>query len=132
MIAIEEYETEDGESPFGKWFDDLDAQAAAYVTTALTRLADGNTSQVKPIGEGASEVTIDRGPGSRVDCAWDGKTVVVLLGGGTKQRQQQDIDRALERWRDYKARKKQAATAAPKGAVLKLKKKAGKAAKKKK
>ena len=131
MIAIEEYETEDGKSPFGEWFDGLDAQSAAIVTTALTRLADGNTSQVKPIGEGASEVTIDRGPGYRVYCAWDGKTLVVLLGGGTKQRQQRDIDRALERWRDYKARKKQAAKDAPKGAVPKQKK-AGKAAKKKK
>lgn len=72
---------------------------------SLGRLADGNTSHVKPIGEGASELTIDRGPGYRVYCGWDGKVLVILLGGGTKHRQQDDIKRALARWADYKARK---------------------------
>ena len=109
MIAIEEYETEDGVSPFGQLFAGLDAQAAAIVTVSLGRLADGNTSHVKPIGEGASELTIDRGPGYRVYCGWDGKVLVILLGGGTKHRQQDDIERALARWADYKARKTAAA-----------------------
>ena len=105
MISIQEYIPEQGESPFRRWFDDLDAQAAAIVTVAIGRLGDGNTSNVKPIGEGAAELRIDRGPGYRVYFGWDGKVLVILLGGGTKRRQQNDIEAALQRWRDYKRRK---------------------------
>lgn len=96
MIRIEEY-VSDGSSPFRRWFDDLDAQAAAIVTVAIERLADGNTSDVKPIGEGAAELKINRGPGYRVYFGWDGNVLIILLGGGTKRRQQDDIDAALRR-----------------------------------
>ncbi len=106
MIRIEEYAAE-GRSPFRQWFDKLDPQAAASVTVAIERLSDGNTSNVKPIGEGAAELRINRGPGYRVYFGWDGKVLVVLLGGGTKRRQQSDIEAALRRWRDYKKRKAQ-------------------------
>ena len=105
MIRIEEY-VSDGSSPFRKWFDGLDAQAAAGVAVAIERLADGNTSNVKPIGEGAAELKINRGPGYRVYFGWDGRVLVILLGGGTKRRQQNDIDAALRRWRDYRKRKR--------------------------
>lgn len=105
MIQIEEYVFE-GTSPFRKWFDDLDTQAAAAVTVAIDRLADGNTSNVKSIGEGAAELKINRGPGHRIYFGWDGNTLVILLGGGTKRRQQNDIEAALRRWRDYKKRKR--------------------------
>jgi putative addiction module killer protein len=105
MISAREYISEQGKSPFRRWFDDLDAQAAAIVTVAIGRLGDGNTSNVKPIGEGAAELRIDRGPGYRIYFGWDGKVLVILLGGGTKRRQQNDIEAALRRWRDYKRRK---------------------------
>src|ERR1700730_5647839 len=77
----------------------------AIVTVAIGRLADGNTSRVRALGEGAAEIRIDRGPGYRVYFGWDGKTLVVLLGGGTKRRQQRDIAEALALWRTYKASK---------------------------
>jgi putative addiction module killer protein len=105
MIRIEEY-VSDGSNPFRRWFDDLDAQVAAIVTVAIERLADGNTLNVKPIGEGAAELKINRGPGYRVYFGWDGKVLIILLGGGTKRRQQDDIDAAIRRWRDYKKRKR--------------------------
>jgi putative addiction module killer protein len=105
MIRIEEYISE-GTSPFRRWFDDLDAQAAAAVTVAIERLAEGNTSNVKSIGEGAAELKINRGPRYRIYFGWDGRTLVILLGGGTKRRQQNDIEAALRRWRDYKKRKR--------------------------
>jgi putative addiction module killer protein len=105
MILIEEYISEERESPFRRWFNGLDAQAAAIATVAIGRLGDGNTSNVKPIGEGAAELRIDKGPGYRIYFGWDGKVLVILLGGGTKRRQQNDIEAALRRWRDYKRRK---------------------------
>lgn len=104
-IEIAEYRIGD-RSPFRDWHDGLDAQAAAAVSVAIGRLADGNTSNVKPIGEGAAELKINRGPGYRVYFGWDGSLLVILLGGGTKQKQQTDISVALRRWRDYKARKR--------------------------
>ena len=106
IVQIEEFLTEAGLSPFGRWFDKLNAQAAAVVTVALTRLADGNKSTLKTIGEGASELRIDRGPGYRVYLAWDGEKLVILLGGGTKRRQSADIETALKHWRSYKSRKR--------------------------
>jgi putative addiction module killer protein len=105
MIRIEEYVDEDGISPFRRWFDDLDRQAAAFVTIAVDRLSEGNTSNVKSVGGGVSELRIDRGPGYRVYFGWDGKVVVILLGGGTKKRQQADIEMAAKRWRSFKSRK---------------------------
>jgi putative addiction module killer protein len=105
MIEIVEYLTEQGTSPYREWFDTLDAQAANIATIAIARLADGNTSRTKAIGEGAAEIRIDRGPGYRVYFGWDRQTLVVLLGGGTKRRQQRDIANALALWRNYKARK---------------------------
>ncbi|WP_028137467.1 type II toxin-antitoxin system RelE/ParE family toxin [Bradyrhizobium japonicum] len=104
-LEIAEYRIGD-RSPFRDWHDGLDAQAAAAVSVAIGRLADGNTSNVKPIGEGAAELKINRGPGYRVYFGWDGSVLVILLGGGTKHRQQTDISVALRRWRDYKARKR--------------------------
>lgn len=105
MIEVVEYLDSRGRSPYREWFLSLDAQTAAIVTVAVERLADGNTSRVKPIGEGAVEIRIDRGPGYRIYFGWDGKTLVVLLGGGTKRRQQRDIAEALTLWRLYKVRK---------------------------
>ena len=105
MFAVVECLDTRGRSPFENWFSSLDPQAAVVVTVAIERLADGNTSRVKAIGEGAAEIRIDRGPGYRVYFGQDGKTLVVLLGGGTKRRQQRDIAEALTLWRLYKARK---------------------------
>jgi putative addiction module killer protein len=105
MIQVEEFITEQDVRPFSRWFDGLDDQAAAWVTIAIDRLGEGNTSNAKALGEGVSELRINRGPGYRVYFGWDGKMLVILLGGGTKKRQQNDIQAALRHWRSYKARK---------------------------
>lgn len=105
MFRIEEYVSEDGNSPFRSWFDDLDRQAAALVAIAVDRLGEGNTSNVKSVGEGVSELRIDRGPGYRVYFGWNGRVLIVLLGGGTKKRQQSDIQAAIRNWRNFKSRK---------------------------
>lgn len=69
-------------------------------------MALGNISSVKAVGGGVSEFKIDFGPGYRIYFGRDGDALVILLGGGTKKRQQQDITDAHSRWLDYKRRKK--------------------------
>jgi putative addiction module killer protein len=105
-MDVKEYLTLNGESPFGDWFDDLDPQAAAKVAIAITRLGQGNLSNVKGVGAGVFEYRLTFGPGYRVYFGKDGETVVILLAGGTKRRQQHDISDAQTRWQDYKGRKK--------------------------
>jgi len=107
MKRAVEYLDAVGRSPFRQWFDRLDARAAAKVSVAITRLEQGNTSNLKAVGRGVSEIRIDFGPGYRVYVGQDGDVLVILLGGGTKQRQQSDIAAAHERWADYKARKRE-------------------------
>jgi putative addiction module killer protein len=96
----------DGQSPFEDWFSGLDALAAAKVTVVLARLEQGNLSSTKAVGEGVLEYRIDWGPGYRLYFGRDGKVLVILLTGGTKQRQQWDIERAKALWADYKRRRK--------------------------
>lgn len=105
-MQLLEYLDESGRSPFRRWFDRLDAPAAAKVTIALTRLALGNLSSTKGVGHGVFESRIDFGPGYRVYFGRDGDVLVILLGGGTKTRQSADIVDAHGRWVDYKRRKK--------------------------
>jgi len=107
VITLKEYLDQKGQSPFGRWLEGLDAVAAAMVTTALTRIEQGNFSNVKGVGAGVFECRIDFGPGYRVYFGKDGDTLVILVGGGTKKDQQRDIVSAHERWQDYKRRKKQ-------------------------
>ncbi len=104
-VAVLEYLDPGGRSPYAAWFEQLNAQAAAKVVVALTRLAQGNFSNVKAIGRGVMEYKIDFGPGYRVYFGKDGSRLVILLGGGTKHRQQNDIRTAQMRWQDYKERK---------------------------
>jgi len=106
LPVAKQYEDEHGTSPFAQWFDNLHAAAAAKVTTAVVRMEQGNFSNVKPVGSGVSEYRVDFGPGYRVYFGRDKDQIIILLGGGTKKRQQRDINLAIERWRDYKRRKK--------------------------
>lgn len=105
-VQIVEYLDAKGTSPFGSWFAELEPQAAARITVALTRIERGNLASVKGVGSGVMEYRLDTGPGYRVYFGRDGTQLVVLLAGGTKRRQQQDIAAAQARWADYKRRKK--------------------------
>ena len=107
MIEIREYITTQGRRPYARWFDGLNARAAAKVATALVRMEQGNLSSAKGVGAGVSEYRIDFGPGYRVYFGKDGDTLIILLGGGTKKRQQKDIETAQDLWREYKQRKRQ-------------------------
>lgn len=107
MIEIQEYLDIHGTSAFAEWFTSLNVQAALKVTTYLARIENGNFSRAKSVGGGVHECRIDYGPGYRIYFGMDGDTLVILLGGGTKKRQQNDIRKAKNLWQDYKRRKKE-------------------------
>lgn len=107
MLEVCEYVAADGSSPYAKWFNRLNAQAAAKVAIAVTRMAQGNLSNAKSVGGGLQESRIDFGPGYRIYFGRDGERLLILLGGGTKKRQQDDIRSAQALWADYRQRKKQ-------------------------
>jgi putative addiction module killer protein len=108
MLELRYYVGADGRSPFAKWFEDLDATAAARIVRALARMGQGNLSSVKSVGEGVLEYRIDFGPGYRIYFGRDGEVLVILLTGGTKKRQKRDIETAAMLWRDYKRTRRSA------------------------
>jgi putative addiction module killer protein len=90
MLAIRKTET------YARWLDGLrDIRARACVLVRVERLAAGNPGDVRPVGEGVSEMRIDYGPGYRVYYTQRGREVVVLLAGGDKGTQATDIKTAL-------------------------------------
>jgi len=105
-IDIREYVRPSGISPFGRWFGGLDAAVAARVTVALARLAAGNWSNVRSVGEGVHELRMHVGPGYRVYFGTTGTQVVILVGGETKSGQGRDIVRARDLWTEFKARER--------------------------
>jgi putative addiction module killer protein len=108
MIELRYYLGSDGESPFEDWFSGLDAAAAAKASVVLGRAEQGNLSNVKGVGDGILEYRLAWGPGYRVYFGRDGDVLVILLTGGTKRRQQRDIETAKALWTDYKRRRPKA------------------------
>src|SRR3990167_4692117 len=106
MIRIKQYVSTDGHSPFDKWFLGLNSVAAAKITKAIYKLELGNFSNVEGVGSGVYEQKIHFGPGYRIYFGKDGNEIIILLCGGTKKRQSNDIVEAIEFWQDYKRRKR--------------------------
>ena len=87
---------------FKTWFAGLrDSRARYRILTRIKRLAAGNPGDVKPVGEGVSEMRIDYGPGYRVYYKDTGKEIIILLCGGDKRTQQADIAEAQKIARQY-------------------------------
>jgi len=81
---------------FSRWLDRLkDPKAKARVLVRITRLADGNPGDVKPVGKGVSEMRIPYGPGYRVYYVQQGDRLIILLAGGSKKTQSKDIQTAI-------------------------------------
>jgi putative addiction module killer protein len=104
-VRVVEYTRPDGRSPFSRWFESLDAQAAAKITTALSRIEEGNTSRLKWF-RGIGECVIDWGPGYRIYLAKEGEGSILLFGGGTKRTQFEDIRRATALHQEYRERRR--------------------------
>jgi len=107
MIELREYIDAQGRIPYRDWVAKLDAATRARVIAAVLRMGHGNFSAAKSVGSGISELRLDFGPGYRVYFGKDGEHLVILLGGGTKKRQQADINAAHTFWAEYKKRKQE-------------------------
>ena len=82
---------------YARWFRRLrDREARARIDSRIRRLSLGNPGDLRPVGEGVSEIRVDHGPGYRVYFVRQGKALVVLLAGGDKDSQKRDIRRALD------------------------------------
>ncbi len=99
---IENYLRGDGSSPFEEWLDSLrDTKAVAKIKKRLRRVELGNLGDYRSVGEGVYELKVDYGPGYRVYFGQVGLTIVLLLCGGDKSSQNQDIKEAKKYWVDY-------------------------------
>jgi len=92
---------ENGRSPFREWLDDLDKVTAGRVNLYLRRLGAGNFGAAKFLQDGVFELRMDFGPGYRVYFGREGRAIIILLGGGSKRRQDADFAAAVERWKRY-------------------------------
>ena len=93
---------------FRRWLADLrDVVAVKAIKRRIVRVQAGLFGDAKSVGDGVFELRVDHGLGYRVYFGRDGQTLVILLAGGTKRRQQRDIEKAQERWADYRRRKRE-------------------------
>jgi putative addiction module killer protein len=99
------YTEEDETCPFEAWLDSLrDRRARARIKQRLDRIELGNLGDFKPVGIGVMELKIDYGPGYRLYFAQIGVTIIILLFGGDKSTQNQDILKAQQYWIDFQKR----------------------------
>jgi putative addiction module killer protein len=99
------YITSDGRIPFKEWFDSLrDRKARVRIKLRLDRVEQGNLGDCRSVGAGIFELRIDYGPGYRVYFGQIGSTIVLILYGGDKSTQEQDISKARDYWREYEER----------------------------
>ena len=108
MFEIRHYLTEQGDDIFGDWLDDLGDRKAAYkIIARVQRLGLGNAGDFRNLDGGVSELKIDFGPGYRVYYARTGKIILMLLCGGDKSTQKQDIEHAKRNLQDFQNREAQ-------------------------
>ncbi|MFB2892787.1 type II toxin-antitoxin system RelE/ParE family toxin [Aerosakkonemataceae cyanobacterium BLCC-F50] len=101
---IQRYVTPDGRIPFEEWFNSLRNQKAQIkIDTRLRRVTQGNLGDYRSVGEGVFELRIDYGPGYRIYFGQLGSTIVLLLCGGDKSTQEQDISIAKMYWANYRS-----------------------------
>jgi putative addiction module killer protein len=100
-FEIREY-VENGRPPFAEWIESLDSVTAERVDKYLRRLEQGNFGAAKALQDGVFEMRMDFEPGYRVYYGCDGQKIIILLGGGSKRRQDADIAAAVERWKRHK------------------------------
>jgi len=99
------YKTNKGSQPYADWFKKLkDVKTKAIILKRIERLILGNLGDCKALKEGIHELRIDYGPGFRVYFAQEGEDIILLIAGGDKSTQTQDIEKAKEYYHDHTAR----------------------------
>jgi putative addiction module killer protein len=105
VFEVFRYQASDGREPFTEWLQSIrDKQAQAKVRVRLRRLEAGIFGDCEPVGDGVLELREHLGAGYRVYFGRHGRTIVILLCGGTKKTQPGDIRTAREYWADWKRR----------------------------
>ncbi len=103
MYEVKHVLSANGVDIYQAWLDTVqDKRSKARITTRLDRAALGHFAMTEPVGGGVSEMKLDFGPGFRVYYAIQDRRIIFLLGGGSKARQQNDIDQAKTLWKSYK------------------------------
>jgi putative addiction module killer protein len=100
-LTIREYLTPEGKSPFREWLDTFALPVRARIQARVFRFELGNLGDHKAIGGGVWEARLAFGPGYRLYFAKQGRTIILLLLGGTKASQAKDIRRARQFWTEY-------------------------------
>ncbi len=102
---VEDYVTRDGKDVFQGWLNGLaDRQTRVLIDKTIAKVRLGNLGRHKSVGEGVQEIVLDYGPGYRVYFGEHGATLVILLFGSTKKKQDQAIKLAIQYWKDWKER----------------------------
>lgn len=102
-MQVQIYADAIGYEPFQTWIDQLrDAQGRRRIIARLQRLKQGNPGDVSPIGEGLSELRLDFGPGYRVYFGKHAVDIILILCGGDKSSQKQDISKAKDYWKQVR------------------------------
>jgi len=104
-FEVRAYESKIGRNYYREWLFSLDKVTARIVARRVTRLEDANFGDVKPVGEGVSELRIDYGPGYRVYFGQAGREIILLLCGSDKSGQERTIVKAKALWREFKENK---------------------------
>ncbi|MEA5514765.1 type II toxin-antitoxin system RelE/ParE family toxin [Nodularia sp. UHCC 0506] len=102
---VQRYITSDGRVPFAEWFDALrDTKAKSIIDKRLNRVSLGNLGDYRSVGQGVYELKIDFGPGYRIYFGQIGTIIILILCGGDKSTQNQDIRKSIEYLQDYRRR----------------------------
>ena len=100
-LLVREFLTASGRNPFRDWLRTLDVGPRARIQARVLRFSTGNLGDHKHLGGGVWEARVMAGPGYRIYFGKDGQRLILLLAGGDKSSQTQDIARAQARWREY-------------------------------
>jgi putative addiction module killer protein len=102
---VETYVTRDGRDVFQEWLNGLtDQWAKVLIDKTIAKVRLGNLGRHKSVGEGVEKIVLDYGPGYRIYFGEHGPTLVILLCGSTKKRQEKAIKEAKRYWKDWKER----------------------------
>src|SRR5437899_2575733 len=105
LRKVETYVTRDGKDIFEGWLNSLaDQRARILIDKTIAKIRMGNLGQHKSVGEGVQEIVLDYGPGYRIYFGQYGATLIILLFGSTKKRQEEAIKLAKRYWKDWKER----------------------------